>query len=564
MPTAKQVMDIARSQIGVKESPAGSNKTKYGSTFGMNGQPWCFIFEWWCGEQAPGANPFPHNANAAYGQDDIVSKKGGSWVMKKNKSKSARLAALKKYKAGDCVDFDFGNYDAYRRHTGLVEKVEGNYVICIEGNTSPDGSKGSQSNGGMVCRKKRYYTQICSCARPKYEAAKKYEPTTPYTGKAPALPKRGYFKQGDKGKNVGYLQDAMNWATNYGLKVDKEYGFNTAAAVSQFEYNNGLTDDGEFGKKCLEKLNALIKKHAAKTEPTETKPQETKTQETQTTTVNPTNPSFPFPERGYYKKGDKGDGVKDVQKLLNKATKGRHRDIPALVVDGIYEKKTVEAVKLLQDARHLTIDGQFGKKTLKEAQKTVTKRMMAVTWAVSIARDNSFSYGVGQRAHRGGCYFCGTNTGPVAKKKEKKGEPHFVNSKGKKWKSGDGTKYTYEKTYCCNPFAFSAYAHGAGDKKMLKKCQKGGNATTGMNPKSWKKYNFEILGKCKDYSYDKLKAGDVVMCKSHVWIYAGDGYLVEASGGNFSDSSIRHKKIAKDRYAAYKKDKTAYVVRYKG
>lgn len=173
MPTASEVMAIAKKQIGYKESPPNSNRTKYGKKFGLNGQPWCFIFEWWCGWKAAkkygGSNPFPHNANAAYGQDDIVNKMGGTWVLKKTTSRDARKAALKRYRAGDCVDFDFGRMNAYRQHTGLVEKVVGEYVYCIEGNTS---ASGSQSNGGMVCRKKRHYTDICSAARPKYDKEK--------------------------------------------------------------------------------------------------------------------------------------------------------------------------------------------------------------------------------------------------------------------------------------------------------------------------------------------------------------------------------------------------------
>ena len=171
MPTAKEVMTIAVKQIGYKERPANSNRTKYGRRFGTDGQPWCFIFEWWCGWKAAkkygGSNPFPHNSNAAYGQDEIVNNRGGSWVLKKTTSRAARKEALKKYKPGDCVDFDFGAFDAYRRHTGLVERVDGEFVYCIEGNTS---ISGSQSNGGMVCRKKRHYTDICSAARPKYDA----------------------------------------------------------------------------------------------------------------------------------------------------------------------------------------------------------------------------------------------------------------------------------------------------------------------------------------------------------------------------------------------------------
>lgn len=190
MPTAKEMMKVASSQVGVKESPANSNRTKYGEAFGLNGEPWCFIFEWWCGKTAAekygGENPFPHNSNAAYGQDEIVSRKGGKWILEKTTSTTAKRSALLKLEAGDCVDFDFGRVDAYRDHTGLVESVSGEYVYCIEGNTSPDGSGGSQSNGGMVCRKKRHYSLICSAARPKYDKEKKVEKKT-YPGKFPSL-----------------------------------------------------------------------------------------------------------------------------------------------------------------------------------------------------------------------------------------------------------------------------------------------------------------------------------------------------------------------------------------
>ena len=46
--TAKSLLKTAKSQVGVKESPRNSNKTKYGKEYGLNGQPWCCIFVWWC------------------------------------------------------------------------------------------------------------------------------------------------------------------------------------------------------------------------------------------------------------------------------------------------------------------------------------------------------------------------------------------------------------------------------------------------------------------------------------------------------------------------------------
>ena len=39
MATANELLAIARKQLGVTESPAGSNRTKYGKWMGLDGQP---------------------------------------------------------------------------------------------------------------------------------------------------------------------------------------------------------------------------------------------------------------------------------------------------------------------------------------------------------------------------------------------------------------------------------------------------------------------------------------------------------------------------------------------
>lgn len=290
MPTSKQVMKIARSQIGVKESPSGSNNTKYGKAFGLNGQPWCFIFEWWCGYKAnPKNNPFPHNSNAADGQDEIVSKKGGRWVMKKNTSKAVRKAALQKYRAGDCVDFDYGKMDAYRRHTGLVDYVDGEYVYVIEGNTTQDGKSGSQSNGGMVCRKRRHYTQICSAARPAYSDAAKADDLEPDPVTKPLtvdgimgfqtacrLQKwLGVSVDGEVGPNtVRALQKKV------GAKpVDGKWGKGTSKAFQRYLNKHGakLEVDGIFGKASVKAMQVYLNKVYAKPTPTPTPKPATKT-----------------------------------------------------------------------------------------------------------------------------------------------------------------------------------------------------------------------------------------------------------------------------------------------
>lgn len=86
-----------------------------------------------------------------------------------------------------------------------------------------------------------------------------------------------------------------------------------------------------------------------------------------TTTKKAYTGAFPkLPARGYFKKGDKGGEVKNLQKFLN--WYGSY----GLVVDGNLGDKTVEAVRKFQKAEKLTVDGQFGKASLAKA-KTIKK-----------------------------------------------------------------------------------------------------------------------------------------------------------------------------------------------
>ena len=52
MATANEILAVARKELGVKESPAGSNRTKYGAWYGLDGQPWCMMFVQWVFDQA--------------------------------------------------------------------------------------------------------------------------------------------------------------------------------------------------------------------------------------------------------------------------------------------------------------------------------------------------------------------------------------------------------------------------------------------------------------------------------------------------------------------------------
>ena len=62
------------------------------------------------------------------------------------------------------------------------------------------------------------------------------------------------------------------------------------------------------------------------------------------------------------KEGSKGDRVKDLQKALNKIGN-------KLVIDGVFGKKTKEAVKKLQKQANISIDGVYGTNTAKALQE---------------------------------------------------------------------------------------------------------------------------------------------------------------------------------------------------
>lgn len=79
-----------------------------------------------------------------------------------------------------------------------------------------------------------------------------------FGGKYPTLPKRGYFKKGDKGVNVKRVQTFLVW---WGLTLAEDgiYGNLTVGAVKAFQEKFGLTIDGEFGKECLDMAKKVKK-----------------------------------------------------------------------------------------------------------------------------------------------------------------------------------------------------------------------------------------------------------------------------------------------------------------
>ena len=142
----RRALDIARRELGSTESPAGSNRTKYGKWLGLDGQPWCMSFVQWCFNQA-GA-PLPCRTGSC------------SALLRWYRANQPERVAQDPM-PGDIVIYRFG-------HTGIVESASGSDVTAIEGNTSP-GQGGSQDNGGGVFRRTRKRSLAEAYIRPMEE-----------------------------------------------------------------------------------------------------------------------------------------------------------------------------------------------------------------------------------------------------------------------------------------------------------------------------------------------------------------------------------------------------------
>ncbi len=157
MATANEILAVARKELGVKESPAGSNRTKYGTWYGLDGQPWCMMFIQWVFTQA-GAESILAARTASCGAFMRAAKAAGQWV-------------TGGYQPGDVVIYDFPGNNVKTDHCGIVEQPAGGGIMAIEGNTGAE----NDANGGQVQRRIRSNKVILGAFRPDYDMEEKEE-----------------------------------------------------------------------------------------------------------------------------------------------------------------------------------------------------------------------------------------------------------------------------------------------------------------------------------------------------------------------------------------------------
>lgn len=245
MSTPDDLLNVARAELGYKEQR--TNRTKYGREYGMDGQPWCAMFVAYCTSRV-GRNVRALADNWAYTPSAFEG------MRKRNMTVPPRSA-----QPGDIVFYDFPPKERIQ-HVGIVESVNANGVVAIEGNTGSS----NQSNGGEVMRRSRPWSVIVGVGRlpwdpPNLGAAPPPAPPAPSPvaaaqlgtlGDALAFCKLATVGDGAvvSGPAVVFVQTALNRA-GLGLFVaqDGQWGPATRDAVRWFQMARGLVADGTVG-----------------------------------------------------------------------------------------------------------------------------------------------------------------------------------------------------------------------------------------------------------------------------------------------------------------------------
>ncbi len=137
------VVAIAQAQLGLAEDPLGSNRgagiAKFLGSAAPVGEPWCADFASWV--YAAAGTPFTGGLDGGWRLPAVVGvqawfEANGTWVDRDQASFASALGPVPQPRAapqpGDAIVFAAAGQD----HMGIVERVDGDVVQTIEGNSS--------------------------------------------------------------------------------------------------------------------------------------------------------------------------------------------------------------------------------------------------------------------------------------------------------------------------------------------------------------------------------------------------------------------------------------------
>ena len=234
---ANKIIEIAKAEIGVTESPKNSNNQKYGKEYGVNGTAWCCQFVWWVFKHAGASELF-------YGGDKTA------WVPSVRKHYTKKGKWIRRGdgtpKPGDLIIFGNRDDSGSGKHIGIITKVTSSTVYTVEGNTT---KSGYSANGGMVAAKSYSRTNSNIAGYCSVDYNKESEAKT-------VMIELNELEKGSKGDNVKALQTLL---IGYGFDcgkygADGDFGLATDEAVKAYQKKNGLDVDGIVGKNTWNKL----------------------------------------------------------------------------------------------------------------------------------------------------------------------------------------------------------------------------------------------------------------------------------------------------------------------
>ena len=249
MTTATQVLNVARAELGTREQPDGSNRTKYGAWYGWDGLSWCDIFVSWVAAHA--------------GALDIIGRCAYT------PAHAAWFQAMGRWgtepRPGAIAFFDFPDSVHRIQHVGIVERVLPKGIIqTIEGNTS-SGERGSQSNGDGVYRRRRSTAYVVGYGYPDYRPAGRVVPRPASRDRTPPLLVDGVWGQKTTRRLqavlavpvTGRLDDRTRRAlqARVGVRTDGKWGPVTRRAL---QARLGVHQDGAWGRGTVRALQRRL------------------------------------------------------------------------------------------------------------------------------------------------------------------------------------------------------------------------------------------------------------------------------------------------------------------
>lgn len=240
MAKASEIMKLAKSYVGTKESPAYSNNVifnthYYGHEVSGGNYAWCVVFVWDTFRMAGASNLFCDGKKTAWVDTVRDWAKSKGLVVSKDQGRH-----------GDLALFDW-NHNGSGDHIGFIDakNADGSYETC-EGNTSVD----NNSNGGEVQIRTRYPSEIMMIIRPQYEA-EEISPTPTPTKEETVKMELRMLKRGMSGNDVRAAMLLMKDKGYYPYTIpatDKLFGAKMEQGLKKMQAEHGLGVDGLLGK----------------------------------------------------------------------------------------------------------------------------------------------------------------------------------------------------------------------------------------------------------------------------------------------------------------------------